>query len=313
MNSQKNLKLAMLGMVDGNGHPYSWSAIFNGYDPEIMKDCPYPGIPDYLNLQPKDIMCIPNANVTHIWTDDPADACHVGKASLIPNVVDKPEDVIGHVDAVVIATDKGWEHVERCRPFVEAGIPIFIDKPMCDNVEDLKIFSDWVAQGVPILSSSSMRYTKEYIPYRISTYELGELRYASVTMAKTWERYGIHALETIYPIIGPGFVSVRNAGDVDRNIVHLTHERGVDVNLITIKDLFGAFGLVQLAGTKSSVQLKSQDTYYSFKAQMEEFVKFIRTGVRPYPFSETQELMKIIIAGIKSREEDGREIFLADI
>ena len=24
---------AMLGMVDGNGHPYSWSAIFNGYDP----------------------------------------------------------------------------------------------------------------------------------------------------------------------------------------------------------------------------------------------------------------------------------------
>ncbi|MDD3926903.1 MAG: hypothetical protein PHT33_09620 [bacterium] len=30
----KDIRLAMLGMVDGNGHPYSWSAIFNGYDRE---------------------------------------------------------------------------------------------------------------------------------------------------------------------------------------------------------------------------------------------------------------------------------------
>ena len=26
---KKALRLAMLGMVDGNGHPYSWSAIIN--------------------------------------------------------------------------------------------------------------------------------------------------------------------------------------------------------------------------------------------------------------------------------------------
>jgi len=26
------IKLAMIGTVEGNGHPYSWSAIFNGYD-----------------------------------------------------------------------------------------------------------------------------------------------------------------------------------------------------------------------------------------------------------------------------------------
>ena len=27
------IRLAMLGMVEGNGHPYSWSIIFNGgYD-----------------------------------------------------------------------------------------------------------------------------------------------------------------------------------------------------------------------------------------------------------------------------------------
>ena len=33
----ERIRLAMLGMVDGNGHPYSWSAILNGrYDAAAM-------------------------------------------------------------------------------------------------------------------------------------------------------------------------------------------------------------------------------------------------------------------------------------
>ena len=41
-----------------------------------------------------------------------------------------------NVDAVVIATDKGHEHVSRCRPFVEAGLPVFVDKPLVDQAPD---------------------------------------------------------------------------------------------------------------------------------------------------------------------------------
>ncbi len=102
------ISFAMLGMVNGNGHPYSWSAIFNGYDPVEMAKCPYADIPVYLNKQPKETLRIPNARVTHIWTDDPSDARLVAKASLIPHIVKTPEEVIGKVDAVIIATDKGY-------------------------------------------------------------------------------------------------------------------------------------------------------------------------------------------------------------
>ena len=161
----QEIRLAMLGMVDGNGHPYSWSVIFNGYHPEEMAKCPFAGIPVYLNKEPKDTLRIPGVRVTHIWTDDPADARHVAKASRIPNVVDRPEDVIGQMDAVIVATDKGHEHVARCKPFVDAGLPIFVDKPMVDNEADLRTFSRWVADGAAILSSSCMRYGKEFMPY----------------------------------------------------------------------------------------------------------------------------------------------------
>ena len=48
------------------------------------------------------------------------------RAALIPTVYDDPREMIGNVDAVIVATDVGDEHVERCRPFIEAGIPMFI-------------------------------------------------------------------------------------------------------------------------------------------------------------------------------------------
>ncbi len=310
---KQNIRLAMLGMVDGNGHPYSWSAMFNGYNPELMAKGPYPGIAAYLDKEPKDTLQIPNANVTHIWTDDPADAELVSKASLIPNVVSKPEDVIGQVDAVIIATDKGHEHVERCRPFIEAGVPMFIDKPMVDKEEDLQTFCKWVSEGHKILSSSSMRYAKEYMPYRESTHELGKLRYASITTPKTWERYGIHALEGIYPITGPGYESVRNTGTFERNIVHLKHSRGADVVIAAIGDMYGSFGQLNLCGTAGAVHVGMGDSFYSFKAQLITFIDYLRTGELPFPWEETVELMKIIIAGIRSREEGGREVLLSEI
>ncbi|MDF2723752.1 MAG: oxidoreductase [Paenibacillus sp.] len=307
------IRLAVLGMVDGNGHPYSWSAIFNGYDPEEMRHCPFAAIPTYLGKQPKHTLRIEGALVTHIWTDNPEDAPKVARAALIPHVVSRPEDVIGHVDAVIVATDKGGEHVERCRPFIEAGLPVFVDKPLVDNEADLLVFAEWVRQGKAILSSSSMRYSKEFMPYRISTASLGDIRFASITTPKSWERYGIHALEAIYPIFGPGFLSVRNTGTAERNVVHLKHACGADIVVIANSDMYGSFGLLQLCGTAGHAFAANQDTFYSFKTQLQSFTDYLRTGVRPFPFAETIELMKLVIAGIASREQGGREIELTEI
>ncbi len=310
------IRLAMLGCTPGNGHPYSWSAMFNGYNREAMtKECPFAGIPVYLNKQPAEGLTIPGAKVTHIHCEGEGGftAEHVAKLSLIPNVVAKATDVIGHVDAVVIATDIGGEHVARARPFVEAGLPVFIDKPLTDNAADLAIFRQWAKEGRAILSSSSMRYTKEYLPYRISTRELGDLRYVSITTPKSWEAYGIHALEGMFPIVGPGFISARNVGTKERNLVHLKHSRGIDVVIVANYDMFGGFGLLQLVGTAGHVNVTSGDTFFAFKSQLEAFVSYLRTGLRPFPFSETEELMQLLIAGARSREEGGREVLLSEI
>ena len=307
---KETIRLAMLGMVDGNGHPYSWSAMFNGYDVNEMAKCPYAGIPDYLGMEDKVTLQIPNCQVTHVWCDDKKDAELVAAASRVEHVVDAPEDVIGKVDAVIIATDRGDEHVWRAKPFVEAGLPVFVDKPLADNQDDLQQFIDWVDQGKPILSSSCMRYAKEFLPWQLSTSSLGQLRFATITTPKSWERYGIHALEGIYPIVGPGFTSVQNVGTVEQNLVVLEHRSGVKVVVAAMQDMYGAFGKLQLAGTKKSVFAEFEDTFYAFKTQLAAFITYLRTGVRPFPFAETIELMQIIIAGIQSRNEEGKKIRL---
>lgn len=312
-DSKSTLRLAVLGMIPGNGHPYSWSAIINGYDRERMASCPYPTIPGYLGAQPAGSVRIPGVNVTHVWTDVAEEAKSVAHASLIPNVVAKPEDVIGHVDAVLIATDDGADHVRRARPFVEAGLPVFVDKPMATTMDELKTFIAWERSGKPILSSSGMRYAPELTKLKQDLPGFGELRTLSFTTAKTWERYGIHVLEPAFVLLGPGFESVRLESRPGLEIAHLHHRSGVQVNLPIIYDGGGSFGAVQACGTKGMTQFRFSDTYTAFRDQLRAFIAFVQTGQKPYPFGHTVEMMAVLIAGIRSRERGSQRVEIAEV
>lgn len=312
-STPKQLRLAMLGMIEGNGHPYSWSAIINGHDPAAMAACPYPGIIAYLGQQPLATMQIPGARVTHLWTDDPADAPKVAAASLIPNIVAQPEDVIGHVDAVIISTDDGDDHIRRVQPFVEAGLPVFVDKPMATNIPDLRQFAQWHQAGATLLSTSGMRYAPEMQLSDEQRTQLGDLRWITSFTCKTWERYGIHALEAVEPLLGPGFLTVQAHSDAGGDVMHLTHRSGVRVTIGAIHDAYGSFGTVHLYGTQGQLPLRLTDTYHAFRGQLVAFIDMLHTGTRPLPFGETVELMAVIIAGRRSREQNGALIRISDI
>ena len=312
------LRFAMLGMVPGNGHPYSWSAIINGYDRAAMAACPYAGITKYLNGEPFESVRVPGAQVTHLWTDQPGDAPHVAQASLIPHIVRRPEEVIGQVDAVFVAAGEGFDHVARSRAFVEAGLPVFVDKPMALTVPELQTFVDWKAAGARILSSSAMRYSPEFEPLLAARASLGPLRWISSVMAKDYENYAIHAFEPVYRLLGPGFVSVRLESQPKFEVAHLLHRSGAQVTLPIFYDGVATFGTIHACGTQGQMttRLSATDhTYYTaFRRQIVSFVDFVRTGgADPYPFSETVEMMAVLIAGLRSRAQDSRRVEVAEV
>ncbi len=311
---EKPLRIGILGMTEGNGHPYSWSAMFNGYNPIEMEECGFPVIPVYLAKQPPETIGIPNAKITCICCTGYAQrkrAEHIARAAYIPEVLDDPTEMIGKVDAVIVATDDGNEHVERCRPFIEAKIPMFIDKPLVNTEEDLHTFVKWRKAGAAFITSSCMRYAKEYEPYYASHHELGKLFYICSPMPKKFENYGIHALEAIYPLLGRGFTSVRNTGTFERTVVHIKHQSGCNVNII--QGIGMAAAPIMVVGEHGSILLQATDSYYMFKKQLDLFVHWLRTGKEPFPFEESVELMKLVIGGLRSRDEGGREVFLDEI
>lgn len=309
------LRLAMLGVVEENDHPLSWSAIINGhFDDAIIRAAGNTVIANYLGAQPPEAIGLAGAKITHVWCDRPQYAEAVAKSAQIANIVSNPRDVIGLVDAVIIPTDKGEEHLERARPFIEAGLPVFIDKPLTIRRDHLKEFVGLHDAGKAIYSSSAMRYAAEFGRIRDRLDEVGEARLIVATCAKSWERYGIHALEAIYGLLpAGGWRDVCNTGSPKANIVHIRHDLPIDVMIAVNEDMLGGFCHVSVYGTKGRLDARFADSFSAFKAQLQAFVDAVRGTSPPNHFSNTVEQMTIIIAGIESREQNGRRIAVDEV
>ncbi|HOK81029.1 MAG TPA: hypothetical protein PKW86_09010, partial [bacterium] len=185
----------------------------------------------------------------------------------------------------------------------------FIDKPLADNEQDLKTFYQWHIQGKKIMSCSSMRYAKEIKAIDFSSGE--KIEFVSGVMSKSWERYGVHAVEGLCSITGLGIDAILNIGNENLNLAFIDFKSGLQC-LLQVIYYSTVFGRYDVFCRKKTFTIEISDYFYMFKNQLEHIVKFVKTGISPFPFSETMEIIKTIIAGIKSRNEK-RKVYLDEI
>ncbi|MFM9242221.1 Gfo/Idh/MocA family oxidoreductase, partial [Legionella pneumophila] len=81
-------------------------------------------------------------------------------ASKITYALDDYEEMIGKIDLVFIARDDYQTHYKMAKPFLEHGIPVFIDKPLTLNIDELNYFEKYLNNGL-LMSTSGMRYAQE--------------------------------------------------------------------------------------------------------------------------------------------------------
>ncbi len=303
------LRLGIIGLSLGNGHPYSWSAIFNGYDKQRMAKCPFPTIPDYLGKVDPAMMGIEGARVTHIWTQDRTVSEDVAGASRIDHVADDAADLIGAVDAVILARDDGENHLRMAKPFIEADIPILIDKPLTDNAEDLRQFVKYYEAGKPIMSCSSVRYSAALCRAKE---QAGRVLTAHAITGKYWRTYGIHLIEGIYAVMGGGVGVVQNVGREGEEIVHLQYADGRHAILQTFKNIKYVNHL-SFYGESGYAIVAESDPYSSFKAMLTDFVKMLKTGKPVLDWRQTVETAWIVSAAMRSLREGSRIVRLSEI
>src|SRR5690606_2762311 len=231
-----------IGISEGNAHPYSWSSIINGvFDGDEISQVGFPAVSAYLRAN-ADTLGIPGAQVTHVWTQDLKISQSIAKSANIPYVVQEMEEMIGHVDAVILGRDDPENHVAMAKIFIEAGVPIFVDKPLVFSREDLVWFTEQHDQGKFIMSCSSMRYANECRIVKQGLEALGEIELVTATGKKDWKKYGIHLLEGVFFILDdPRAISVQYFGELNREMVHVRLANGKDLQLNLFQDICGTF------------------------------------------------------------------------
>ena len=305
------IRLGILGLSEGNGHPYSWAAIVNGdYDEERMAQCGFPVIPAYLRAN-RDTLGIDDAEVTHIWTQEQARSEHVAAASRIAHVAAAPEDLIGAVDAVLLARDDPENHVAMARPFIEAGVPIFIDKPLAFCREDLDYFSRQVAAGRFVMSCSALRYSSGVQSARVAIPDLGPLELAVAVGKKDLRKYAIHYLEGMFSLLGdPKAIRVRHAGRKGRNTLLIDFADGMTATVHVFQDIAPGSGELTIYGREGQLNVSHGGAYPAFRASLVEAIRSFREGRPRLDFAKTRNVIGALIAARESLEQGGKPIDL---
>ena len=306
------LKLGVMGMSKGNGHPYSWSAIVNGdYNPEAMADCGYPVIPVYLKAN-RALLGIDAAKGTHVWTQDRKISEHCAAASLIDNVVDNIEDMIGQVDAVLLARDDPENHKAMAKPLLDADVPVFIDKPLAMTWVDLDYFAEQHAKGKFIMSSSSMRYSCGVLSARAELDSVGPIELAVVVGKKDWPKYGIHYLEGLFSLLDdPKAVAVKHVSKTTtKDIVYVEFENGILATIHVFMDIAPG-GELNVYGRDGNLQVTHGGAYASFRSTLTEAIRSFGQGKPRLDFEKTRNVISALIAGQESLENGGKTVSLA--
>jgi len=141
-------------------------------------------------------------------------------------IVPSIEELLKKVDVVMLESVDGRPHLEQAKPVIAAGKPLFIDKPLAASLADaVEIFRLAQEAKAPVFSSSSLRFSPGVIGMRDNK-ELGRVLGCQVHSPCSIEPhhpdlfwYGIHGVEMLFTVMGPGCVSVSRTHTADTDVV----------------------------------------------------------------------------------------------
>lgn len=302
------LRIGVVGMSPGNAHPSSWSAIINGvFDGDGISKMGYPAVADYLEAN-RPTLGLPGARVTYVWSQSREVSEMIATTVGIDYVANDPAEMIANVDAVLLNRDDPENHVAMAKPFIDAGIPIFIDKPLCATKKDLDYFASETARGKFIMSCSSMRYAGELMAVKSGAKAMGKIELVTGVGKKDWLKYGIHMLEGIVSVLNdPKPISVINIGSKNKNTVQVIYENDVQIMLHLFEDIVPTMQ-ISFFGQEQWRMAEIKNSYAMFRDNIIEFIRSVNEGKPKIDFYKTEQIIRVMIAANESLDAGGKLI-----
>ncbi len=216
------------------------------------------------------------------------------------------------VDAVLLETNDGHPHLEQLLPVLAAGKRVFIDKPVAASLSDaITIFDASKKSGVPVFSSSALRFAEQNQAVRDGS--IGKVSHVEAGSPATIEPthpdlfwYGIHGVESLFTILGPGCESVKRSLSADGKV--RVEGKWSDGRTGVFEERKGYGGLAR--GAKGEAEI---GTYDGYDGLITAIAKFFRSGEVPVSPEETLEVYAFMEAADESKRQSGAEITLASV
>jgi predicted dehydrogenase len=228
------------------------------------------------------------------------------------------EELCQKVDAVLLESVDGRPHLAQVRPVFAARKPVFIDKPLAAGYRDAREIARLAKEsGTPFFSTSSLRFVAELQAMKGSE-KLGQLLGAFTFSPSPTEPhhpdlfwYGIHGVEMLFTLMGPGCESVTRVHTPGADVVVGRWKDGRTGTFRGIRDGkadYGAIAFGSKAVVASNVPMK-----VDYRGLVVEIVKFFQTGVPPVTPEETLEMMAFMEAADLSKARSGQTVKLSEL
>jgi len=291
----QKLRFGIIGMSEGNGHPYSWAAIFNGYNKNKMNLCPFVSIPEYLQKEnyPNNFLS-EDGEVTHIWTQKLEISKQIADASNIPNICNHFEEMIGEIDALLLARDDAENHYQFANLFLAAGIPIYVDKPFALNLASANKLWETATYEDQLFTCSALQFSKEFQWDKINHKAIGKIKMVWASTPKTWNKYAVHVIEPVLNLL-PERGKIKNIEGINNGAV-VTWESGVSCVFQTTGNLISPIW-IRIQGEKGFQDLYFEDSFHAFKMALKRFVNVVNKRSPNLSINNTIEMVKILERG----------------
>ena len=218
------------------------------------------------------------------------------------------------VDCVMLETNDGNLHLEQAAEVFKSGKRVFIDKPIGANlVQAIAIFELAKKYNVSLFSSSALRFTPQN--QKINKGEMGKIIGVDCSSPSPGEPshndfswYGIHGVETLFTVMGPGCVSVNRMSSEGTDVVVGLWNDGRIGTFRGIRDGKGLYG-GRAYTAKGAVEVGG---YEGFGYLLEHIVSFFKTGIPPVSEKETLEIFTFMESSNISKANGGKIVNMDD-
>jgi predicted dehydrogenase len=245
--------------------------------------------------------------VEMVWGETDEFAKKAAEAGQIPTIVKDPAEMMGRIDALIVDHRHAKHHLAAARPFVERGIPTFVDKPFCYRAAEGREFLAAARRaGAPLTSFSTMPQQRSFQRFTKALAGLGPLA-AGVTFGPCDLEspyggiffYGVHQVELALVAFGYEVTAVQVVRGPNVTLGRLLYDSGLTVTMHLIKSGGKGFSVAAVGGNGYASQMLTSDKN-SYLAGIRRFTRVFKTGEEPLTDAQMLKPVQVLEALEKS-------------